>query len=162
MFGFTIGGFSGRFRQLSDTVVQYKLFLPDDQIVFVRSVKNMLRVEVDGGEEKDFGNSLGLMGTYGDGILMGRDEVTVMNDYNEFGQEWQVHPTDPQLFHSPSGPQYPEKCRMPTTSQTKRRLASSISTGDAERACSHVNKSDFANCVFDVMAMDDVDAAEGY
>jgi hypothetical protein len=161
---FTLGGFSGRFRVKSDHVIQYKIFLPNEQILMIRSVKDMLRVELDNTNMEDFGNSLGLMGTYGMGELMARNGTTIFQEDNTdaFAQSWQVIPSDPQLFHSMEGPQYPAQCTMPTTEQTSRRLRSSISKKDAERACRHVDRSEFKNCVFDVMATDDVQAADGY
>ena len=161
---FTLGGFSGRFRAKNDHVIQYKIFLPNDQVLMIRSTKDMLRVELDNTNMDDFGNSLGLMGTYGTGELMARNKTTLFAevDTDAFGQEWQVTPSDPQLFHSVEGPQYPEQCRMPSVDQASRRLASSISKKDAEKACSHVDRSEFKNCVFDVMATDDVQAADAY
>ena len=163
-FPFTVGGFSGRFRQKSDLVVQYKIFLPDDQILLIRSVKDMLRVELDGADEHNFGNSLGLMGSF-NSKFMGRDGVTEYQDVNEFGQEWQVRDTDPQLFQNAEGPQYPEKCAMPEMdgpSVSRRLGGGSVTFLMAKQACSHVAKDDFNNCVSDVLAMDDVIAAEGY
>ena len=50
---FKIGGFRGRFRVRNDHQVQYKLFLPDDQVVMIRSVKEMLRVEITKAKAKD-------------------------------------------------------------------------------------------------------------
>jgi hypothetical protein len=38
---------------------------------------------------EDFGNSLGLMGTFGEGVMLARDNSTVIDDPNEFGMEWQ-------------------------------------------------------------------------
>jgi hypothetical protein len=161
---FTLGGFIGRFRAKSDHVIQYKIYLPNDQILMIRSVKDMLRVELDNTNSDDFGNSLGLMGTYGTGELMARNGTRLFqeDDTDAFAKQWQVIPTDPQIFHSMEGPQYPAQCTMPTAEQTSRRLRSSISQIDAEKACRHVDRSEFKNCVFDVMATDDVQAADGY
>jgi hypothetical protein len=164
----TIGGFSGRFRVKSDHVVQYKLFLPDDQTILIRSVKDMIRVELNGCNEEYFGNSLGLMGTYGKGEFLARNRTTIFQDENEFGQEWQVIPgSDPQLFREADGPQFPQRCRMPSDesiSSIRRRLASSINRVDAEEACSHVmdRADEFSNCVYDVMATGDMEMADGY
>lgn len=164
---FQIGGFSGRYRYKNDRVIQYKLNLPNYQSITIRSVKDILRVELEGCNEDDFGKSLGLMGSYGEGKLVARNGTTIFNegDTNAFGQHWQVRSTDPQLFHEAEGPQYPQECAMPSTSTaaTSRRLGvSAITRAQAEKACAHVEKSEFKNCVFDCIAMDDVDAAEGY
>ena len=161
-FPFTIGGFSGRYRYKNDRVIQYKLFLNDNQNITIRSVKDMLRVELEDCDARDFGDSLGLMGTFGTGEFIGRNG-TVFEDLNAFGQEWQVNPSvDPQLFHAAEGPQYPEQCAMPTQSATSRRLGSSISKELAEKACSSVSEDEKTNCVYDVMAMDDEDASLNY
>jgi hypothetical protein len=149
------------------TTLQYKFFLNDGPAIIIRSVKDILLVELPDMGGEDFGLSLGLMGTYETaGEQLGRDGVTVIEDTNMFGQEWQVQDKDPQLFHEVEGPQFPQKCIMPL-SQTdaaiaSHRLGASFSRKDAENACWHVEKSDFKNCVFDVMAMDDLSAAEGY
>jgi hypothetical protein len=62
---------------------------------------------------------------------------------------------------------------MPTTSKTflrtsdeegsyaRRMLVASISREDAEAACAFANIEDFVNCVFDVMATNDLDMAKG-
>ena len=161
---FTVGGFDVRYRVKSDHVIQYKIFLPDKQVLVLRSVKEWLHVELDYSEAKDFSSSVGLMGTFGEGVLAGRDG-TVYEDLNAFGQEWQVHSDEPQLFHFTDGPQHPDKCLMPdeSTSATRRYLkANTITRADAKKACGNVNKGDFNNCVFDVMAMDDIQMADGY
>jgi hypothetical protein len=163
-FPFTVGGFSGRYRYLNNLSIQYKIFLPDDQAIVIKSVKDMLRVELDGAEKHHFGNSLGLIGSF-DGKFLGRDGVTEYEDMNEFGQAWQVRDTDAQLFHSLEGPQYPEICAMPQLDgpSVSRRLGSgTVSEVAAKKACRHVPRDDFDNCVSDVLGMDDIAAAEAY
>lgn len=160
---FTVGGFGGRFRAKNDHVIQYKFYLPDDQVLMIRSVKDMLRVEVEEPLAKDFHGGAGLMGSFdGSGALIGRDGETVFEDPNAYGQEWQVGPNDPKVFHTVGNVHYPEQCKMPDKSKTQRRLAGSISRQGAEKACAHVARSEFKDCIFDVMATDDVDAAESY
>ena len=160
---FTIGGFGGRFRAKNDLVVQYKLFLPDNQVLMIRSVKEMLRVEILYPTAKDFEQSAGLMGHWGSGAMIGRNG-TEFEDPNAFGHEWQVQPSDVQLFHSVEGVQYPQQCKMPEMSlATARRLSpGSLTHADAEEACAKVDPSDRKNCIYDVIAMDDVAAVEGY
>ena len=55
------------------------------------------------GSNKNFGDSLGLMGTYHNGLKMSRDNTTVLEEPNDFGQEWQVMPWEPKLFHNLEG-----------------------------------------------------------
>ena len=73
-------------------------------------------------------NSVGLYGTYPTGEKIARDGETIMEDDIRFGQEWQVDFTRPNLFHRYVGPQYPEKCAMPTLAKKRngrRRLGAS-------------------------------------
>jgi hypothetical protein len=159
---FTIGGFSGRFRAMNEHTLQYRIYLPNEQAITIKSVKNWLKVGVDEFTEEDFGKSTGLMGTFGEGSLVGRDG-TVFEDTDMFSQHWQVSPADPQLFHEAEGPQFPEQCRMPSAeASTSRRLASSISEADAREACAQVAAQDFENCVYDVLITDDTDAVGSY
>lgn len=162
-FPFTVGGFSGRYRYRNDRMIQYKLFLDRGQNITIRSVKDMLRVELEQADADDFGTSFGLMGSFGDGELVGRDG-TIFNDLDAFGNEWQVTADDPQLFHKREGPQFPERCAMPSTSETSRRLVSVISHDEAEAACvgADVSQDQMVNCIYDIQAMDDVDAALNY
>ena len=46
---------------------------------------------------EDFRDSVGLMGTFGSGTLLGRDGTTLFHDTNLFGLEWQVR-DEPVLF----------------------------------------------------------------
>ncbi|CAB9509567.1 expressed unknown protein [Seminavis robusta] len=166
---FTIGGFHGRFRAINRILTQFKLYLPNDQNIVIKSTKNILRVDMENCNEEDFGTSLGLMGTFGEGLMLGRDGRTVFEDPNEFGMEWQVHSSEPQLFHEAEGPQYPQKCQMPTSKtflrhqeqdrEARRLLVEGISREDAESACAIANKDEFNDCVFDVMATNDIDIA---
>ena len=54
----------------------------------IRSVKEMLHVELVDSERKYYGKSIGLMGAYGTGALLGRNG-TLIEDHDDFGQEWQ-------------------------------------------------------------------------
>lgn len=162
---FTIGGFHGRFRAISDHLIHYKLYLPDGQAIVIKSVKDMLRVDMENCNANDFKGSVGLLGTYGDGIMIGRDNHTVFDDPISFGQEWQVRSSEPRLFVEVDGPQHPQQCDMPDTTLTstaRRRLSDTVSREKAKLACKSVNSDDFDNCVFDVMATGDIDMAAGY
>ncbi|CAB9524215.1 expressed unknown protein [Seminavis robusta] len=105
------------------------------------------------------------MGKYMSGKLVGRDGVTVFEDHNEFGQEWQVTDKDPQLFQAMDvAPQYPEKCILPDpASRDQVRLGSSVARQAAKKACDqsehHFYKDHIEACIFDVMASGDVDIA---
>ena len=68
------------------------------------------------------------MGEFSTGIMFGRDGKTVINDVNEFGQEWQVHDTDPQVFLFDREPQYPRECILPLET-SKGQFAQGIALG---------------------------------
>ena len=166
-FPFTLGGFHGRFRYRSDRIIQYKIFLPNDQNLVIKSIKNMLRVELQHATEEYFGQTLGLMGTYRNGLLVGRDGSSEFEDADAFGLEWQVTDKDPVLFREAEGPQYPDKCAMPQVDKSgvtvaRRLAASTVTAQQAEKACAAVDRSERENCIFDVLAMDDLTAVEGY
>jgi len=162
---FTIGGFHGRFRAINKVLTQHKIFLPYDQVTAIKSTKDMLRVDLLGSTEEDFGNSFGLMGAYGSGVMVGRDNETVFSDPNEFGQEWQVK-HEPMLFHDVQGPQFPEQCAIPHSEPVgmqRRMLVASIDREAAERACARVKYADeVESCVSDVLATGDIDLAAAY
>ena len=89
--------------------------------------------------------------------------VTVIEDLNEFGQEWQVLSAEPKLFHNLEGPQHPQRCTIPVSKDMRRRLReSSISQEEAETACARVDESNRDLCVFDVLATNDLGVAGAY
>lgn len=138
----------------------------------IRTYKDFVRVNFSRPTKQLFGNTVGLLGDYVSGKKLARDGVTVIEDDNEFGQEWQVQPGSPQLFHDVSGPQAPlEKCLLPSNSMKKaekerrRRLGeATVIKSQAEAACEKagVPKSDIESCVYDVLATEDVDMAGSY
>jgi hypothetical protein len=133
-----------------------------DYISF-KTFKDFVRVDIHTRNSADFGSSLGLMGTFDKGIKLARDSITVHEDANTFGEEWQVLADEPMLFHNVAGPQAPEKCAMPIQSAQRRRLGENyISQEDAETACGRVNADDFDACVFDVLASNDKELAGSY
>lgn len=160
----TVGGFPVRFRVLSDHKFQYKIFLDNDQTVILRSVKDFMRVELTGHNVEDFGTSQGILGSYEGGLMLARDGETELEDPNEFGMEWQVHQDEPMLFHNVEGPQHPVLCTMPNKAEPERRRLGeqTISRKAAEAACKKVDKDSMKDCVFDVMATNDVEMAGSY
>jgi len=129
--------------------------------ILVELYKEFVRVRFHG-DEQTFGNTVGLMGDFKTGKTLARDGVTVMNDYTEFGDEWQVLPSEPKLFHQGAHPQFPELCIKPEDprGERKRRLAeSNISIEDAEAACAKSLSDELSikDCVYDIMATQDLD-----
>jgi len=114
-------------------------------------------------EKSNFESGVGLMGSYPHGAKLSRDGK-VLEDLNDFGQEWQVTPSDGLFFHETGdGPQFPQKCGIPSTVDMRRRLSKvATSKEDAETACIGVDAESIDLCVFDVMATDNKDFAGAY
>lgn len=160
---FTIGGKDVRFRVLSQSQFQFKIFLEDDQSIVLRSVKDFMKVDIQHHTKETFGTSKGLLGTYEEGYMLARDGRSFLDDPHEFGKEWQVHADEPKLFHSLEGVQHPQTCEMPTATQFQRRLGEQlISREAATRACLHAVPEDLDDCISDVMATGDADMAGAY
>ena len=72
-------------------------------------------VTIDAKDPSFWEGSQGLLGVYPSGAMSGRDGVTLYEDPNQFGQAWQVLPTDPVLLmeDDENRVKYPDKCRMP-------------------------------------------------
>ena len=127
----------------------------------ILTVQDLVTVKIVNTTHDDFGTSMGLMGEYGSGRLVGRDGRTDYNlDYNGFGQEWQVRQDEVKLFDTPREPQHPNVCQIPTprASSGRRRLGESMARSAAEKACAHWGDA-MKLCVFDVMATGDLDVA---
>lgn len=158
--GYPITGSELNSKQREFTIV---LNESEGEMISIKTFKDMLRVDVKNASKENFGTSIGMMGTFESGTKVGRDGITVLEDNNVFGQEWQVLPEEDMLFHEAREPQAPAQCIMPVTSSERRRLGdSSISIEEAERACSRVSQEDFDTCVFDVLALQDSEIAGAY
>ena len=137
--------------------------LGDASTLILKSWKQLVSVRFAGAETLDFQDSLGLMGDFYEGTRLARDGQTTIEDENDFGQEWQVLPTEPILFDSPPAP---GKCVLPDPNNIvaqakKRRLGEGISAQAAEAACAHVPIGQGREqCVYDVMATGDLGAAQ--
>ncbi len=126
-------------------------------------------VIVDGGKTELFKGSLGILGAWPTGEHLARDGKTQISvshqDAKDFALEWQVRNDEPVLFQDIRAPQYPTKCYEPTLydpkqSATGRRLGSSHFEKNAEEACSHWHDDHKDDCLFDVIATQDLSVAE--
>jgi hypothetical protein len=160
----TIKGFSITYRRMNSFQRAYTIHISNEEQIEFQTWGDFVRVDVKGASSNSFHGSLGLMGAFDQkGAKLGRDGVTVFDDVNEFGMEWQVTSSEAMLFHEADGPQHPEKCVLPSATSLKRRLAESlISQEEAEIACSRVSGEARDLCVFDVMATNDKDVAGAY
>jgi len=151
------------FRQINSKQREFDIVLNDNELISIKTFQKMVRIDVKKASEENFGQSLGLMGTFESGEKMGRDGITVFKDTNAFGQEWQILPEEDMLFYNLEGPQAPARCDMPSIMSVRRRLSESfISLEAAELDCARVNPQDFDSCVFDVMAISDLEVAGAY
>jgi len=159
-----LGGFAVTQKFQSAYKYQYIVDLSSKypgQSIIVQIYKEFVRVKFMDGKEEVFGNTVGLMGDYKTGKTFARDGTTVINDFTELGDEWQVLPSEPKLFHEVSHPQFPEQCIHPEDprGERKRRLdESSISVEQAEEACATLKDPlTIKDCVYDILATQDLD-----
>ena len=143
----------------------YSVVLTDTSTVKFKVIKNFLSVAVSGHED-DFAKSVGLLGDYYTGDALGRDG-RLMDNFIEYGMEWQVAEDEPKLFREDRFPQLPEaRCIMPSNEAAtgRRRLLRNKEnhefTASAERVCN--TKEDYESCMEDVLATGDLDLAEAW
>jgi hypothetical protein len=156
----TVDGYPIKFR-VTDEKKDFIIYLDDIATIAFSTFDGYVGVEIYDAKEQDFGNSVGLLGTF-KGVKVGRD-MKVIDNFNDYGQSWQVLDTEPKLFHEAVGPQYPEKCHIPSVEEISRRLSETkISADVADRACAGVSSSNRSNCIFDVMATGNTKMAHAY
>ena len=129
--------------------------------ILVQLFVEFVKVKFEGPSKELFGKTVGLLGDFETGKTLARDGKTVMNDFTEFGDEWQVLPSEPRLFHEVVQPQFPELCIKPEDprGERKRRLSESAYTfEEAEAACGKnlSDPLDIKDCVYDVLATQDM------
>jgi len=160
----TIGGFPVKFKWLTHGRRRFVVDLGNGEEVLFKTFKYFVRASIKVVDGERFKSSAGLMGTFPEGKKVARDGKTVMDNINDFGQEWQVLPSEPMVFHIADGPQAPMQCVLPPAMSVERRLAeTSITMEEAEIACSKVSdKEERDECIFDVLATEDKDMAGAY
>lgn len=162
----SLGDHAIRFKRINEHQSQTRLDLGHGNALGIETFKKFVRVNVKVVNAGKFVGTYGMYGTYPGGELIGRDKSTVFENTDEFGFEWQVRTTDPQIFHSAGPIQPPMKCLMPDMtkkSQARRRLGeAAISEEEAALACARVNEHDKDACIFDVLATNDKDMAGSY
>ena len=113
-----------------------------------------------------FGNTVGLLGNFKTGHTLGRDGATIMHDFRELGNEWQVLPSEDMLFRISEQPQFPKRCIEPEDPRgdRRRRLDESlITTDEAEKACESLkDELDCKDCIYDIFATQDLAMAGAY
>lgn len=160
-----LGGYGIMHTQKDEKSSVFQVLLGPNENITISTFKDLVAVHINAGPESAeyFGKSVGMMGSYTGGDLLARDGITVMDDMEKYGQEWQVNGDDPKLFRTARQPQYPTQCRLPEEGKAVgRRLGESLAKDAAETACAHMSGSKFDNCVFDVMAVGDLELAKTY
>jgi len=131
------------------------------QVILVKVFKEFVGVRVVNGSEEAFGKTVGIVGDFKTGNTLARDGVTVIDDFSELGNEWQVLPSDCKLFHETETPQFPELCIMPEDPRGERRRRleeSSIAMEEAESACAGLkDAATIKDCVYDIIATQQLD-----
>jgi len=159
----SIAGYSIAYRKPHRFQREYTIKLRTEEYIVIKVWKDFVRVDIQGPKNENFFGSAGLMGSFPEGLKLGRDGETILEDNNKFGQEWQVLGDDEFLFHIREGPQHPLHCELPSKTFMRRKLAKSmLSREEAEVACSRVSESERDLCIFDVMVTADKDLAGAY
>jgi hypothetical protein len=128
--------------------------------------KDFVRVEFKNASTESFGNSVGMLGDFATGNTYGRDGSTVLHDFYELGNEWQVLPSEGMLFHDTAEPQFPESCIVPSDPRGARRRRldeMTVTEEQAEVACSKIEDAiDRKDCVYDVLSTQDIEMVGAY
>ena len=129
------------------------------KIDLFRRKTGMPYVMIDGGHDDSmFKGSLGLIGDFATGKMMGRDGTTEFTDGEKFALEWQVRTNfEPMMFQTARAPQFPQLC-IPPKKMLGGRLGDSHMKKKAEKIC-EAWKEDKEDCIFDVMATRDLSGA---
>ena len=129
----------------------FTISLNDNSVIMVRRSKNYLSISVNG-HYHDFDDSYGLLGDFFTGDPVGRDG-RLIQDWVEYGMEWQVLPDEPKLFRENRPPQLPHaSCQMPTEAAASklrrllRRSDSAMLYELAETACADAGP-DLSDCI---------------
>lgn len=160
--GLVISGYPVKYEQIQTNSEKYTVDLGDGEAILFQTWNSFVSVKFANPKHENYVGSVGLMGNFPQGLMIGR-ENTIIDDFNVFGQEWQVLSTEQNLFHHVEGPQHPLQCEIPTLLEMRRRLATSLLTNEeAEKACIGVDPEDKELCIFDVIATGDQSSAGAY
>lgn len=140
---------------------EFTIELSKNETIVVSTFKDMVNIRIDNASVEHFGHSKGLMGSYPDGNLVGRDGTAIFSDHDAFGKEWQVLESESGLFQDKTrSPQHPQTCYMPSPpTKQGRRLGEGTAVEAAEKACEHWNEETKDMCIFDVLATGDLEVA---
>jgi hypothetical protein len=160
-----LGGFSVTFK--ASMVINHKRTFEIDwssvypnQRIIIKTFKEFISVDFENAPEEACGNTVGMLGDFHSGKTLARDGTTVLDDFTELENEWQVLPEEAKIFHEASRPQFPEKCIEPEDPRgdRRRRLGEgSVTEEQAEAACAPLKEAaDCKDCVYDILATQDI------
>jgi len=131
--------------------------------VVIKVFGEFLAISINKGVNNDvWEGTLGLMGGFETGELLGRDGKTIFKDTNLFGVEWQVNNDQAPFFQQADGPQFPAMCNLPRCkANDHRRLIgeSGVTYAQAEKACSSLPLSARESCIFDATTTGNLEMA---
>jgi len=157
-----ISNYPIQYYPISKKSEKFVVDLGDGEGIVFKTWNSFVSVKVENPKMDKFVGSVGLMGSFPEGRKIGR-ENRIIEDINIFGQEWQVLSSEQNLFHDIEGPQHPQHCEIPSSTEMRRRLAESLMTvEEAEKACIGASLEDKELCIFDVMATNDQSSAGAY
>lgn len=157
-----ISGYPIKYQRINNKSEKFVVELGNGEAIIFKTWNSFVSIMIEKPNYKSFRNSVGLMGSFPEGLKFGRDN-SIIEDINVFGQEWQVLSTEQNLFHDLEGPQHPTKCEIPSSFELRRRLQkSSLSFEEAEKACIGADFEVKELCIFDVIATNDRSAAGAY
>ena len=165
----TLGSFPAIFtKKHSDQrkfVIDLSSKYPNQRIV-ISTYKEFVSVNFENSTKESFGNAVGLLGDFKTGKTLARDGATNVDEFSEYGNEWQVLPVEDMLFHDISEPQFPKKCIEPEDprGERRRRLGEiTVTEEQAEAACARLkDAADRKDCVYDMLATRDLDMIGAY
>ena len=172
-----VGGFDVKHKGKVGEDMQHRFLIQMQEhgTIEVKVYEDFVAVYVIDADGNDYSDSVGIMGSFESGAMLGRDGETDMSKSpNNFGREWQVRPDmgEKMLFTEIKGPQYPQQCAMPDPaailayreSKNKRLRkgagAGGVSLEEAKAACADWGDNIDA-CIYDVMATGILELAEG-
>ena len=151
-------------QQTNDNTHVFTIDLGGQQALRLTTFKDWVNVALNGATKMDFGDSVGLMGSFEDGAMVLKDGETVVDDPNTFGLEWQLLDNESSLFLSAHNHDEQEHgCIMPdpTKAEKTRRLGGSLSQEVIEEACKHLESTELRKlCEYDVMVTGDIQVAQ--
>ena len=150
-------------KEVSSKEHLFDIEITNNEHIIVATFKDMVNIKMVNSTEYLFGKSSGLMGSFRHGAKLGRDGVTIFEDLDAFGLEWQVLESEDNLFATARAPQHPQTCVMPDPAIAdgrRRRLGASVAKEAAEMACDHLDNDAKDMCVFDVIATRDLEVAK--